>query len=194
MLLSDNQESHHVLQLHTERLRHNSLYRRIYVLGVLSVTTLLVPWLCVVYVAARLGHVLHSVKRLQRVLSDHATGSDPYATGSQHHVTRHQPRPTGSRLQVTGSEAHVLTGSQHNTELTQVALTLCITLGVCYMPAVVQTGVLWARPDAPWGCGTLHYYLDSFVTMFKVGAARIPRSHTRTLHAYLTHTSATHAP
>ena len=55
-----------------------------------------------------------------------------------------------------------------NTEMTQVILTLCITLGVCYMPSVIQGIVFWVHPDQPTSCGHLHYYLDNFCKMFKV--------------------------
>ena len=116
--------------IHTESLRDNSLYKRIYLFGVLNVLVLLIPWICVVYIGTRLGIILHSVKRLHRALSN---------------MNRAQ-----------------------NTEMTQVMLTLCITLSVCYMPSVIQGIVYWAHPDQPASCGHLHYYLDNFCKMFKV--------------------------
>lgn len=116
--------------IHTESLRENSLFKRIYLFGVLNVLILVIPWICVVYVGTRLGLVLHSVKRLHRAMAN---------------MNRAQ-----------------------NTEMTQVMLTLCITMGVCYMPAVIQGVVYWAHPDQPTTCGHLHYYLDNFCTMFKV--------------------------
>ena len=61
-----------------------------------------------------------------------------------------------------------LTNRTQNAEMTQVMLTLCITLSVCYMPSVIQGIVYWVHPDQPTSCGHLHYYLDNFCKMFKV--------------------------
>ena len=116
--------------IHTESLRDNSLYKRIYLFGVLNVLVLLIPWVCIMYVGTRLGLIVYSVKRLHRALAN---------------MNRTQ-----------------------NTEMTQVMLTLCITLTVCYMPSVIQGIVFWVHPDQPTSCGHLHYYLDNFCKMFKV--------------------------
>ena len=50
--------------IHIESIRDNSLYKRIYLFGVLNIQVLLVPWVCVMYVGIRLSLLLHSLKHL----------------------------------------------------------------------------------------------------------------------------------
>lgn len=54
-----------------------------------------------------------------------------------------------------------------NMEMTQVVLTLCITLVVCYLPAIILFILEWAQEakETP-RCGHLLYYLQDFANMF----------------------------
>ncbi len=53
-----------------------------------------------------------------------------------------------------------------NTEMTQVILTLCITLFVCYTPSLIRCIIHWTQTEFIEICGQLNYYLDSFCKMF----------------------------
>ena len=48
---------------HTEVLRNNLNYKKVYVYGVLKVVTLIIPWIFTVYLAIKLGISLYSVKK-----------------------------------------------------------------------------------------------------------------------------------
>lgn len=60
------------------------------------------------------------------------------------------------------------THKSENTEMTQVLLTLCISLIVCYTPSIICNLLHWSHPDLVAPCGSLHYYLAAFCTMFLV--------------------------
>ena len=49
--------------VNTETLRNNLNYKKVYVYGILKVVTLIIPWICGVYLAIKLGISLYSVKK-----------------------------------------------------------------------------------------------------------------------------------
>ena len=49
--------------VNTETLRNNLNYKKVYVYGILKVVTLIIPWICGVYPAIKLGISLYSVKK-----------------------------------------------------------------------------------------------------------------------------------
>ena len=73
-----------------------------------------------------------------------------------------------ARMAGPGRRGFASTHKSENTEMTQVLLTLCITLLVCYTPTSIRSILHWTHPDIRAPCGSLHYYLAAFCTMFLV--------------------------
>ena len=59
-------------------------------------------------------------------------------------------------------------GRKTNTEMTQVMLTLCVALMVCYLPLIVLQVLGWVQGASPADrhCGRLVYYLHDFSNLF----------------------------
>lgn len=53
-----------------------------------------------------------------------------------------------------------------NTEMSQVILTLSITLFVCYIPSCIKCMLHWSLSNFNEQCGFLDFYLDSFCKLF----------------------------
>lgn len=53
-----------------------------------------------------------------------------------------------------------------NTEMSQVILTLCITLCICYIPSAIKCVLYWTQVTFEEECGHLNFYLDSFLKLF----------------------------
>ena len=53
-----------------------------------------------------------------------------------------------------------------NTEMSQVILTLCITLCICYIPSAIKCVLYWTQVVFEEHCGHLNFYLDSFLKLF----------------------------
>lgn len=54
----------------------------------------------------------------------------------------------------------------HHIDVTQLVLTLSVTMVICYAPLIIEKSLLWIRRDQSLDCGTLGFYLRSFCRLF----------------------------